>query len=390
MVIAQIAISVVLLVGSGLIAHSLFRLSGVDFGFSAEQVLTARLEIPVPAYRDAGARLAFFASVLREIRALPGVISVATTTHVPILDPGNTWETRTPDRVLAPGEPGEHTHLRHVSPDYFATMKVPLLSGRGISEADRPGARAVAVLSASLARRLYFDRDPVGRTVLWIDSLSVPPREVPYEIVGVVGNVRLSEPREEADPAMYLSIMQANPSRLRMVVRTAGDPASLAGPIRAIVRRHDRNALMADVLTVDAILHEAFSGLRRLVRYLGLFAGVSLALAAVGLYGSLAYQVSQQEHEIGVRLAMGAERASILVLVLRRGISLMAIGLLLGVAAAYPGTQLVRSLLFETAALDPVTYLGAVLLLGLTAAAACLIPAVRATRVDPVVLLRSE
>jgi putative ABC transport system permease protein len=156
------------------------------------------------------------------------------------------------------------------------------------------------------------------------------------------------------------------------------------------VRRHDRNALVTDVLKMDVILDEAFSDLRRVTRYLGLFACLALVLAAVGLYGALAYHVSQQEHEIGVRLAMGATRAGILSLVLRRGMRLVTAGLLLGLAASYPCTQLVRSLLFETAPLDPATYAAALLLLSLTATAAWLIPAMRATRVDPAVVLRSE
>jgi ABC-type antimicrobial peptide transport system permease subunit len=174
------------------------------------------------------------------------------------------------------------------------------------------------------------------------------------------------------------------------VVRTAGDPASLAGPIREIVRRRDRNALVTEVVTMDAVVDEAFADFRRVVRYLGLFAGVALLLAAVGLYGALAYHVSQQEHEIGVRLAIGATRASVLTMVARRGAWLVAAGLVLGVGAAYPSTRLVRSLLFETVPLDPLTYGSAVVLLGAVAATACLVPAVRAARVDPAVVLRSE
>jgi predicted permease len=390
LVIVQIAISIVLLIGSGLVARSLLRLSEVDFGFSAEQVLTARLEVPVTDYRPAGKREAFLASVVKEIGALPGVLSVGTTTHVPILDPGNIWETRTPDRLIAPGEPAEHTHLRWISPGYFAAMKMPLLKGREISETDREGTPAVAVLSESLARRLYADQEPAGRTVLLIDNLSRPPREIPYEVVGVVRNIRLSDPREKADPAMYLPMMQAIPNRLRLVVRTAGNPEALAGSIRAIVRRHDRNALLADMLPMDAIVDEAFSDLRRVMRYLGLFAGLALALAAVGLYGALAYHVGQQEREIGVRRAMGATRADILALVLRRGTWLVVIGLLAGAAGAYPCTLLVQDLLFETIPLDPTTYVASMLLLGLVAAAACLMPAMRATRVDPAVVLRRE
>jgi ABC-type antimicrobial peptide transport system permease subunit len=174
------------------------------------------------------------------------------------------------------------------------------------------------------------------------------------------------------------------------VVRAASDPGGLAGPIRDIVRRLDRDALVTDVLRMDAAVEGASSSLRRVARYLGLFAGLSLLLAASGLYGALAYHVSRQEHEIGVRLAMGASRAGILRLVLRRGTALASAGLLLGLAAAWPGARLVESLLYETGTLDPVTYLGAVLLLGLAAASACFLPALRAARTDPALLLKSE
>jgi predicted permease len=390
LVVAQIAISVVLLVGFGLVARSLVRLSAVDLGFSTQRVLTARLEIPRPAYRERARRQAFFTSLLQEIRALPGVRSAGATTNVPILDPGNTWTTSSPDRPPAPGQEREHTHLRRVLPGYFTTMSIPLLKGRDISETDRDQAPAVAVLSESLAGRLYPGQDPVGRTVLLYDNLSLPPKEIPYQVVGVVRSARLADPREEADPAMYLSMLQVGPLAARIVVRTTGDPQGLAGPIREIVRRHDRNVLVTDVQTMDTIVDGAFTDFRRMVRYLGLFAGIALLLAAVGLYGALAYHVSQQQHEIGVRLALGATRGGVLGLVLRRGGWLVAIGLLLGVAAAYPGTRLVHDLLFETVPLDPATYLGAVLVLGLVAATACLVPALRATRVDPAVVLRSE
>jgi len=265
-----------------------------------------------------------------------------------------------------------------------------LRSGRDISAADRDGAPAVAVVSESLGRALYPGRDPIGRVALLQDNLSRPPKEIPYEIVGVVRSARLANPRDEADPALYLSIFQASPRSLRLVVRTSGDPSAVAAPLRRIVARHDRNALVTGVQTMEAVVDRAFADFRRVAGYLALFAGVALLLAAVGLYGAIAYHVSQQQHEIGVRLAMGASRASVLGLVVRRGALLVTAGLVAGLAAAHPGTRLVGSLLFETAPLDPVTYAGAIAALGLVAGAACLVPALRAVRVDPAVVLRSE
>jgi putative ABC transport system permease protein len=390
LVVAQIAVSTVLLVGAGLVARSLVRLTAVDFGFTSNRLLSARVDIQAPAYPDRARRQAFYAAVLSEIAALPGVASVGATTQLPILDPGNTWRIRTPDRPAGSDSEMQPVRLRRVSPGYFATMGMGLLAGRDISAADRDTTPAVAVVSESLARALYPGRDPIGRVALLQNTLSRPPGEVAYEIVGVVRSARLASPRDEADPAMYLSIFQASPRSLRLVVRTSGDPSTAATPLRQIVARHDRNALVTGVQTMDAVVEGAFADFRRVAGYLALFAGVALLLAAVGLYGALAYHVSQQQHEIGVRLALGANRASVLGMVLRRGGSLVTAGLVVGLAAAQPGTQLVGSLLFETARLDPVTYSGAAVALGFVAAVACLVPALRATRVDPVDVLRSE
>jgi putative ABC transport system permease protein len=392
LLVAQVAISVVLLVGFGLVARSLVRLSSVDLGFSAKQVFTARIEIPRSAYRKSASRQAFFTTVLQEVRALPGVRSAGATTNLPILEPGNIWRTRTPDRPVTSPEAMEHTHLRRVMPGYFATMSMPLVKGRDILETDREDAPAVAVLSESLARKLYPRQDPVGRTVLLLvyDNVTRSPKDIPYPIVGVVRSARLANPRDEADPAMYLPMLQAGPLAARIVVHTAGDPQELAVPIREIVRRHDRNVLVSDVQTMESVVDGAFTDFRMMVGYLGLFAGIALFLAAVGLYGALTYDVSQQAHEIGVRVAMGATRAGILALVLRRGAWLVAIGAAAGMAAAYPGTRLVRHLLFETVALDLGAYAGAALVLGVVAATACLVPALRATRVDAAVVLRGE
>ncbi len=390
LVVAQIAVSAVLLVGAGLVARSLARLTAVDFGFTSDRVLAARVDIQAPAYPDRARRQAFYSAVLDEVAALPGVTSVGATTQLPILDPGNTWRIRTPEQPAGSDRDMEPVRLRRVSPGYFATMGMGLRGGRDISAADRDGAPAVAVVSESLARKLYPGRDPIGRVALLQDNLSRPPREVPYEIVGVVRSARLANPRDEADPALYLSIFQASPRSLRLVVRTSGDPSAVAAPLRRIVARHDRNALVTGVQTMEAVVDRAFADFRRVAGYLALFAGVALLLAAVGLYGALAYHVSQQQHEIGVRLAMGASRASVLGLVVRRGALLVTAGLVAGLAAAHPGTRLVGSLLFETAPLDPVTYAGAIAALGVVAAVACLVPALRAVRVDPAVVLRSE
>jgi len=387
LVVAQIAISVVLLVGSGLVVRSLQRLSAVDFGFSAEHLLAAQFKLPLRTYQKDSLSQAFYASVREQVGALPGVKSVAFVNQVPILDRGAIWGARASE--LSVTAEYDWMPMRVVSAGYFATMGIPIVAGRDFSDADREGAPAVAVISQSLARKFFGDRDPVGRSFLFYNNFNY--QEVPYEVIGVARDARIMNPRAASNPTVYLSMLQPSPvgGRSSLVVRTAGEVQGLARSISAIVRRLEPNALVS-VRTMDDVIDESFAGLRRTTLYLGLFAGLALLLAAVGLYGALAYHVSQTEHEIGVRVAIGATRGDILGMVLQRGVLLVVIGLGLGVAVAYPGTRLVRSLLYETAPLDPATYLLATLLLGAVAGVACLVPALRAMRIEPMVALRSE
>jgi ABC-type antimicrobial peptide transport system permease subunit len=243
------------------------------------------------------------------------------------------------------------------------------------------------VISRTLARTLFGDRIPVGEMA---EIRLVDSPYVRYQVIGVVGDVRLNDWRDEGDPAMYLAAAQRGDNEMRLAVRTTGDPSQLAEPIRQRVRQRDRNVLLADVTTMDSVLDDALSLLREVIRYLALFSGMALLLAAVGLYGALAYHVSQQKHEMGVRFAMGATRASILRLVLRRALLLVGIGLLFGMAGARPGTALIQQFLYGIQPLDLSTYVDAMLFIGVVATAACFLPAWRATRVHPIDVLRSE
>lgn len=389
MVAVQIALSVALLIGSGLVARSLLKLSTVDLGFSVDQVYAAGIRIPATINRQRSEEQPFFMSVLQEIRTLPGVKSVGAISRWPILSPGGNWRTRAADRPLAEGEYGELAYLRYVSPGYFATMNIPIQGGRDFLDTDRSDAPKVAVLSESLAAILYPDQNPVGRTIMLIVN-ALNRREVAYEIVGVVSNVRLNSPRVSGDPVLYLSAFQAQPTWMGITVRSSGDPAALTASIRRIVRHTAPDALVTSVAAMEEIVARPLADFRRMVWYLGLFAGIALLLAVIGLYGALAYHVNQQEHEIGVRLAVGATRSDILGLVFRRGSGIVVIGLLLGLCVGYPGTALVRDLLFETAPLDPATYGVALLVLGLAAGTACLVPALRALRLDLAIMLRNE
>jgi len=386
LVVTQVAISVVLLIGSGLLVRSLALLSRVNLGLDPGNVLTARIQIPGQDRSKREQVNRFFTSVLEEIESLPGVESASLVNKLPIVDPGEDWEIRRAGRPHG-SEDDYPAFARWVSARYFWTMRIPLIKGRDISKTDIVGTPRVMVISRSLARTLFGDRDPVGEMV---EVHLIDSPYVRYEVIGVVGDVRLNDFRREGDPAMYLAAAQRGGNEMRLAVRTTGDPSSLAELIRQRVRQRDRNVLLADMAIMDSVLDDALGPFRAVIRYLGLFSGIGLLLTAVGLYGALAYHVSQREHEVGVRLAIGATPASVLQLVLRRGLLLVGIGLLLGVAGARPGTTLIQQLLYNIEPLDLSTYVGAMLFIGVVATAACLLPAWRATRVNPIEVLRSE
>ncbi len=383
LVVLQVALSVMLLVGAGLLVRSLAQLSTVELGFDSENLLTGQLQIQVNDYPTPEQRNLFFASLLEEVEALPGVESATLANKLPILSRWQDWS------VWPVGEPpanlweGLSAMARWVPPGYFETLRVPLLAGRDIAASDGPGAPYVIVVSESVAERLFPDADPIGRRVEvgeW--------RE--FEIVGVVGDARINTLRRQPDRAMYMAAAQMARARMQIAVRTAGDPALLVRPIEELLRRKDPNVLFARPRAMSAVVDEELADFRTVILSLTLFAGVALVLAAIGLYGVLAYQVSQRKGEFGIRLAMGASNGNLIGMILGRGLRLVALGLVAGLAVAYPGTLALRGLLYETGPLDPATYLGAIAFLGLVAAMACYLPARRATRVDVVDVLRIE
>jgi predicted permease len=387
LVVMQVAISVVLLIESGLLVRSLALLSTVNLGFDPNNVLTARIQMQVPDHSKREQLPAFFTSALEEIEGLPGVESASLIDKLPVVDPGGDWEIRRADRPRQSDQDDYPAFARSVSPRYFKTMRIPLLKGRDISKTDIVSTPRVMVISKTLARTLFADRDPVGRMV---EVHLIDSPYVRYEVIGVVGDVRVNDLRGEGDLAMYLAAAQRGDNEMRVAIRTTGNPSRLVEPIRQRLRQKNRNVLVADLATMDSVLDDALSLFRVVIQYLGLFSGIALLLGAIGLYGALAYHVSQQEHEMGVRLAMGATRANVLLLVLGRGLLLVGTGLLLGVVGARPGTTLIQQFLYKIQPLDPSTYVCAVLLVGIAATMACFFPAWRATRVNPVEVLRSE
>jgi predicted permease len=383
LVVLQVALSVALLIGSGLLIRSFAQLSTVDLGFDPKNLLTGQLQIQVSQYPTPEERNQFFTSLLEEIEALPGVVSATVINRLPIRSRWQDWSIWPAEQPSPSLRESFSAMARWVSPGYFETMGIPLVSGRDIAATDVPGSPNVIVLSEGVVRALFQGANPIGRMVNVADWRT-------FEVVGVVRDARINLLRRAPDAAFYMSSAQMAQARAQIAVRTAGDPNALVGPIDDLLRRKDPNVLFAKVSTMASVLDDEVAGFRIVILSLLLFSGVALALTAIGLYGVLAYHVSQRLNEIGVRMAMGASNGDLLGMILRRGMLLAGFGLLLGVAGAYPGTLVLRQLLFETPPLDPATYVAAVGFLGLVAALACLLPAWRATRVDLVEVLRRE
>jgi putative ABC transport system permease protein len=382
-VVLQVAVSIVLLVGSGLLIRSLARLTTVELGFDPQNLLTAQLQIQKEDYPAPEQRAAFFGSLLEEFGALPGVTSAAAINMLPILDPYQNWGIWPADQPAPPVKDGRTALARWVSPGYFDTMRIPVLKGRDIAETDVTGAPLVLVVNETAARGLFPGLDPLGREV------NVAGWRV-LQVVGVVGDARLNGLRDTPEPAIYMSAAQMKARRLSIVVRGSGDPTLLVAPIRRILQRKDPGVVLGQPATMVSIIDDVLADFRVVILSLGLFSGVALFLTAIGLYGVLAYHVSQRSNEIGIRLALGASKVSLLGLVARRGLGLVVAGLCLGMASAFPGSLLLRQLLFETQPLDAATYVRAAAFLGLVAMLACVTPAWRAAQVDPVEVLRRE
>ena len=384
LVVLQVAVSVVLLIGSGLLISSLVHLSTVDLGFEPDNLLTGTIRIQAADYPSPEERNLFFNSLLEDIEAQPGVLSATLISKLPILNPWQDWPIWLADQPRPSSQDSFFAMARWVPPGYFETMKIPFLRGRDVSVTDVAGSPRVVVVSAAVVQDLFPEGDPIGRMVKigWSDE--------PYQVIGVVADARLNRLQNEPDPALYMSVAQLGATTLRVAVRTSNDPTLLVGPIQNLLRQKDPNAVFANPASMSSIVDDALGDFRIVIFSLSLFAGVALALTAIGLYGVLAYHVSQRTNEIGIRLAMGASNTTLLGMFLKRGLILLGIGLALGLVGAYSGSLVIQQLLFETRPLDATAYLGAVGFLGLVALAACFIPAWRATRVSLVDVLRSE
>jgi putative ABC transport system permease protein len=383
LVVAQVAISVVLLVGSGLLIQTMARLTTVDLGFDPEDLLAGTVGIRGSVYETPEQRSRFFTRLIEEVEALPGVTHASTISKLPIASPTTDWLIWPADQPKPAYGEGRNALARFAMPGYFETMGIPLLKGRDIDITDTRDSGRVIVLSAAVAEGLFPGRDPIGRMVNidWDD---------PYEVVGVVGNARLDGVRSDFDWAMYLSSVQIGVTYQWLAVRTQRDPLLFSEPIRKIIHDMDPDVVFFNPRSMSAIVEQDLSGLRTVTTALGLLAGVALLLTSIGLYGVLAYHVNQRIGEFGIRIALGAPTRKLMALVVERSVRMVGAGLALGVVVSVFGTRMVQGLLFETDPLDPAAFLGATIFLGAIALTACVLPAWKAARVNPVEVLRKE
>ena len=382
LLVVEVALSIVLLVGAMLLLRSFGQLTNVDPGFRSDNVLSFRIALPAASYPDPHNRIAFYDRLLGGLRALPNVTSAGMVQAMPMRG-GYVLAVAIQGRP-AP-RPGEELSANHrvVSPDYFKTLGIPLLRGRAFDERDTEKSTMVAVIDEAFARRHFPNEDPIGK------GLDIGNGTDGFcEIVGIVGSVRYSALDAEAAPTMYVPFRQDVFSSMWVLARTAGDPAQLSAAARQVVRDVDRGLPAFSMSPLADVVSESVAQQRFSMLLLGLFAGIALFLAAVGLYGVVAYTVSQRTQEIGVRMAMGAQRGQVLGMIVGGGMRLTLVGVAIGIAGALALARFVESMLFEVTPFDPASYVATAGLLTAVAALACYIPARRAMRVDPIVALR--
>jgi putative ABC transport system permease protein len=386
-VVAQVALALVLLVGAGLMIKSFSRLQSVDPGFDPENLLTMRVDLPETKYKEDERIVAFYRQATERLAGLPGVRSATAINYLPFY---SGLGARTSFRIEGreASRPGEEpvTDVRVTDENYFRTLNVPLLRGRTFTAQEAAEKRPVIVVSEALARKYFPGEDPIGRRIA-VEMEENPPMA---EIIGVVGDVRYDKLDGELYPMAYQTPPQLTYRAMTFVARTDGDPLALAATARREVQSIDADLPLADVRTLQSWIGESVSRTRFGTLLLGVFAAVALLLAAVGIYGVMSYSVAQRQHEIGIRMAMGAQRRDVIWLVVGHGLLLTLAGVALGALGAFGLTRLLAGLLYGVSATDPVTFGGVALLLAAAALLACYVPARRATKVDPMTALRYE
>ena len=384
-VIAEIALALTVLCGAGVLGRSLMQLQGVDPGFHSESALTLRVTLPQRSYPDSNAQHVFHTRVIDGLRALPGTQAVGGTSFLPLAGSGpatSFWRADQPqpapnDRPVADARP--------VTAGYFTAMGIPLLAGRDVNQNDTADRPPVAVINESFARQIYPGDNPIGRRFI----LNLGNAE-PHEIIGVVGDVKLVSLDGEIRPTAYLSSRQYAFGIMSYVVRTSGDPATLGPAAVKVIREIDPLLPVSAVRALDDVFADSIARPRLTAVAMSIFAAAALLLAALGVYGIVAFSVSQRSREFGIRVALGAKPAQIIGMVVAQNLRVVLIGLVLGVLTAVPATRLLRGILFQVQPNDPGTFVAIGVLLAAVAIIASYLPARRGTQIDPVVTLKAD
>ncbi|HEV2836326.1 MAG TPA: ABC transporter permease, partial [Pyrinomonadaceae bacterium] len=387
LVVSEIAMSLVLLVGAGLMVQSFLRLRRVNIGLNTSNVLTADVVLPRAKYKEDDQRTAFFKQLVERVRSLPGVEAASATGTLPLS--GDNWGRS----LTVEGYPvlplGQAPSIQHtvVTPGYFRTMGITLLAGRDFNDSDAKDSPDVTIIDERLARQYWPNQSAIGKRV----RFGPPEDNEPWHtIVGVVSAVRDRRMQEETNPSVYMPHGKIPTTGLSLVARTSANPHDFIGALRREVAQLDPELPIRKVATMDEVVAESIWQPRLYAILFGVFAGGALLLALIGIYGVMAFLVQTRTHEIGIRMALGATARDVFRLIVGRGMKLTAVGVLIGVGGAIALTRLMHSLLFNTSATDPFTFVLISVLLSLAAFLACYIPARRAAKVDPLIALRYE
>ena len=383
LVVAETALALMLLVGAGLLIKSFARLQSVNPGFSTENVLTAQVALPPLQYADASARRIFWLRLLDKARGLPGVSGAGLTTNVPFSGSVSSGSYSIVGYTPGPNETAPHGRQEIVGGDYFRAMQIPLIEGRLFHDSDTDGAPPVVIVDQYLADRYFSGTSAVGRQI--VRGRNTPPRTI-VGVVGTINSIDLAEP--VIKERLYYPVTQAAQPRMAVILKTTMDPTTLVAPLREAVLTIDPDQPISDVRTMDQWVSRSLEVRRAPMVLLALFGGVALVLSAIGIYGVLAFGVAQRIREFGIRQALGANRQSILSLVLMQGMRTVGLGITLGLAGAYALSRFLETLLFGVQPHDMAVFAGVTVLLMGVAVLACYLPARRATEIDPMTALR--
>jgi putative ABC transport system permease protein len=383
-VVAQVALSLLLLVSAGLLLKSFDRLLHVDLGFKPERLLSLEYRLPRTKYREPQAQLNFHRQVMERIQEVPGVQSVSLVRGLPFSGNGVTVPIVLPDRELPARGMEPQVMFNTAMPNYFETIGIPFIKGRLFGPQDQINTPPVLIINQTMARRFWPDQDPIGKQIKFAEDSSTA------SIIGVVGDAKHYLIEEESRPQAYVPYSQQPGYFATVVIRTTVEPLALTESVRQALWKVDADQPMWKIRTVEWLVNRSVADRKFLMALMVIFASLALVLTMIGLYGVISYLVNQRTQEIGIRMALGAQMGDILRMVLKQGMVLVLIGVALGLGSAWLMTRLMSRLLFQVSATDPLTFGSIALLLMVVALLACYVPARRATKVDPLVALRYE